>query len=494
MYDPYESLENQENEHHENLIPEAEMQNAFCFEPETEIIDDAAPQDAEKVRESYWQEPDPVDVPPVYAVPYYEEKTPKKQKKAKNGLGGKIVALALCCSLLGGILGAGGMALLGSLGNSAKLEGRKVSNMVEGHREQSIINVAQIDTSKQMTPAEVYAANVNSTVGITTSVTTTNFWGYQTTAAASGSGFIISDDGYIITNQHVIDGAASITVTMYDDTTYEADLVGYDESNDLAVLKIEADGLTPVILGDSDALQVGDSVVAIGNPLGELTFSLTSGTVSALNRTVTMSNNVSMDLIQTDCAINSGNSGGALFNLYGEVVGITNAKYSGSSGSGASIDNIGFAIPLNTVRGIVQSLIENGYISKPYIGLSVSDVSEDAQLYGLPQGAAVRALAEDGPAIKAGLQENDIITSVNGEAITTGNELVKAVADVAVGEEILLTVFRQNETLEITVTVEERIQQATEGQDPGAVQQVPQSGQQMDPFGGMDPFSYFFGY
>ena len=498
MYNPYEFPENQENEHNEELIPEAEkeVQNEFSFEPEVEVIEDPTPEtaeDYEKVRESYWQEPDPVDVPPVYAVPYYEEKTPKKQKKAKNGLGGKIVALALCCSLLGGILGAGGMALLGSLGNSAKLEGRKVSNMVEGHREQSIINVAQIDTSKQMTPAEVYAANVNSTVGITTSVTTTNFWGYQTTAAASGSGFIISDDGYIITNHHVIDDADSVTVTMYDGTTYEAELVGYDESNDLAVLKIEADGLTPVVLGDSDALQVGDSVVAIGNPLGELTFSLTSGTVSALNRTVTMSNNVSMDLIQTDCAINSGNSGGALFNLYGEVVGITNAKYSGTGG-GASIDNIGFAIPLNTVRGIVQSLIENGYISKPYIGLSVSDVSEDAQLYGLPQGAAVRALAEDGPAIKAGLQENDIITAVNGEAITTGNELVKAVADVAVGEEILLTVFRQNETLEITVTVEERIQQATEGQDSGAVQQVPQSGQQMDPFGGMDPFSYFFGY
>jgi len=498
MDNPYEIPENQKNEHNENLIPEAEqeMQAAFCFEAEAEAAESVQENadDYAQTRESYWREPDPMDAPPVYAVPYYEEKTPKKEKKAKGGLGGKIVALALCCSLLGGILGAGGMALLGSIGNSAKLEGRKVSNMVEGHREQSIINVAQIDTSKQMTPAEVYAANVNSTVGITTSVTTTNFWGYQTTAAASGSGFIISDDGYIITNHHVIDDAASITVTMYDDTTYEADLVGYDESNDLAVLKIEADGLTPVILGDSDALQVGDSVVAIGNPLGELTFSLTSGTVSALDRTVTMSNNVSMDLIQTDCAINSGNSGGALFNLYGEVVGITNAKYSGSSGSGASIDNIGFAIPLNTVRSIVQSLIENGYISKPYIGLSVSDVSEDAQLYGLPQGAAVRALAEDGPAIKAGLQENDIITAINGETITTGNELVKAVADVAVGEQITLTVFRQNETMEITVAVEERIQQATEGQDSGAVQQVPQSGQQMDPFGGMDPFSYFFGY
>ena len=496
MYNPYESPENQANEYNEELSREAEveMPNAFCFEPEAEAAENPMEhaEDCEKVRESYWQEPDPMDAPPVYAVPY-EEKAPRKKKKAKSGLGGKVVALALCCSLLGGILGAGGMALLSSIGTRAKIESQKVSNMVEGHREQSIVNVAQIDTSRVMTPAEVYAANVNSTVGITTSVTTTNFWGYQTTAAASGSGFIISDDGYIITNHHVIDDAASITVTMYDNSSYDAELVGYDESNDLAVLKIEADGLTPVILGDSDALQVGDSVVAIGNPLGELTFSLTSGTVSALDRTITMSNNVSMDLIQTDCAINSGNSGGALFNLYGEVVGITNAKYSGSSGSGASIDNIGFAIPLNSVRDIVQSLIENGYISKPYVGLSVSDVSQEAQLYGLPQGAAVRALAEDGPAVKAGLQENDIITAVNGEAITTGNELVKAVADVAVGDQIVLTVFRQNETLEITVTVEERIQQATEEQTSEPVQQMPQSGQQMDPYGGFDPFS-FFGY
>ena len=162
-----------------------------------------------------------------------------------------------------------------------------------------------MDTGKEMTAAEVYAANVNSTVGITTSITT-NYFGYQTTSAAAGSGFILTQDGYILTNYHVVEGSNSIKVTTYDGTGYDATLIGYDESNDIAVLKIDATGLTPVVLGDSDKLNVGDSVVAIGNPLGELTFSLTSGAVSALNREVTLSSNVTMDLIQTDCAINSG--------------------------------------------------------------------------------------------------------------------------------------------------------------------------------------------
>ncbi|MBR4077360.1 MAG: trypsin-like peptidase domain-containing protein, partial [Oscillospiraceae bacterium] len=235
----------------------------------------------------------------------------------------KLVALAVSCSLLGGIVGAGAMSLLG---------GNSVSNITEGQRPSSVLNVNYTDTSKELTLAELYAKNVNSTVGITTAITT-NYWGFQTTQPASGSGFIFSDDGYILTNYHVISGASSVTVTMYDGSTYDAVIVGYDASNDIAVLKIEETGLTPVILGDSDTINVGDTVVAIGNPLGELTFSLTSGVVSALDREVTFSDGTRMDLIQTDCAINSGNSGGALFNLYGEVIGITNAKFS-SSGSG----------------------------------------------------------------------------------------------------------------------------------------------------------------
>ena len=314
-----------------------------------------------------------------------------------------------------------------------------------------------------MTPAEVYAANVNSTVGITTTVTT-NFWGFQSSTAASGSGFVLTNDGYILTNYHVVEDSDSIAVSLYNGETYNADLIGYDESNDIAVLKVEAEDLVPVVLGNSDNLNVGDSVVAIGNPLGELTFTLTSGAISAKDRKVTFSSSVTMNLLQTDCAINSGNSGGALFNLYGEVIGVTNAKYSSSSSSEASIDNIGFAIPINSIMNIVESIIEKGYISKPYVGISVLDVSEETQQYGVPAGVAVQAVTEDAPADQAGLKKGDIITAVNGTAMTS-NELVDFVGSSSVGDVITLTVYRQGETLEISVTVGEKIQSALENEE-----------------------------
>ena len=343
------------------------------------------------------------------------------------------------------------------------------SYILQGVRENSVIETVKVETGKLMTQAEVYAANVNSTVGITTSVTT-NFWGYQSTSAASGSGFIISSDGYILTNFHVIEDSDSISVSMYNGNSYDATLIGYDESNDIAVLKIDAEGLAPVILGDSNNLNVGDSVVAIGNPLGELTFTLTSGAISAKDREVTFSNNTTMNLLQTDCAINSGNSGGALFNLYGEVIGVTNAKYSSSSGSEASIDNIGFAIPINSIVDIVESIIEKGYISKPYIGISVLDVSAETQAYGIPAGAAIQSVTENSPAALAGLQKGDVITAVDGKAMTS-TELVSFVGSASVGQQIVFSVYRQGKTLEITVDVGEQIQSALEQQEQQQTQQ-----------------------
>ena len=358
--------------------------------------------------------------------------------------------------------------------------------------------------NEPMTAAEVYAATVNSTVGITTSGTT-NVFGYESVTAASGSGFIITEDGYILTNYHVIEGSDSITVTMYDGSSYDAELIGYDQSNDVAVLKIDASGLTPVTFGDSDKLVVGQDVLAIGNPLGELTFSLTTGVVSALDREITLSGSLRMKLIQTDCAINSGNSGGALFNMYGEVVGITNAKYS-SSGYEASVDNIGFAIPVNTVTGIVEQIMTDGEISSPYIGLSVRDVDESLLDFGIPAGAEVHAVTEDSPAAEAGLEENDIITAANGETITGSGDLVDFIRACQAGDKVELTVYRKGETITLTVTVSENVKSAlpepeeTENENAGEPQGEPWQGEQSitipggmdieDFFGQMFPFGY----
>ncbi len=396
-------------------------------------------------------------------------------KKEKSGWSGKaVIALAIVAGLLGGALGAGGILLADDFWDDDDhiTPQQNIVNILQGNRENAVIDITKIDTTKLMTQAEVYAANVNSTVGITTAITT-NFWGYQTTSAASGSGFVFSDDGYILTNYHVVEDSSAITVSMYDGTSYDAKLIGYDESNDVAVLKVDAEGLVPVVLGNSDQMNVGDSVVAIGNPLGELTFSLTSGSISAKDREITMSTGSTMRLMQTDCAINSGNSGGALFNLYGEVIGITNAKYSSSS-SGASIDNIGFAIPINKARAIAESIMEKGYVSKPYVGISVATVSQETQSYGLPQGAAVKDVTKDSPAAEAGLKVNDIITHANGEAITGSAQLVGMIGECAPGDVLILTVYRQGNTLEITLTVGEQVQSVTENPSPQTQSQTPQ--------------------
>ena len=405
------------------------------------------------MEEFEYQDEIPVQPEPVYVPPV----EPVKKKKKRNG-GCAIVAVALCCSVFGGAVGAAGV-----VGVNSMLHKTGNTTILKGDRENTVLQIKEIDTDKLMSAAEVYASNVGSTVGITTSITT-NFWGYQTTSAASGSGFIISDDGYILTNHHVIEDSSAVTVALYDGTTYDAKVIGYDASNDIAVLKVEAEGLEPVVLGDSTNMNVGDSVVAIGNPLGELTFSLTSGAVSAMDREVTLSGNITMDLIQTDCAINSGNSGGALFNMYGEVIGITNAKYSSSSGE-ASIDNIGFAIPINDIMPSVESIIEKGYIAKPYIGVTIADVSAEAQAYGIPVGAAVQAVTEGAPAQKAGLQVNDVITAVNGESVTGSSELVEIVGRTQAGDELTLTVYRMGQTMELKLTVEEQVSSATAQQE-----------------------------
>lgn len=411
--------------------------------------------------------------------------TPKKTR----GSAAKVMALALCCSLVGGAVGAGGFAVCDHLRAVAgedipdeTAEAVNISAINIGEREDTKIDKVSVDTSRELSAAEIYAANVNSTVGITTSVTT-NYFGQQTQQAASGSGFILTSDGYIVTNYHVVEDAESIKVTTYDGNSYEAKLIGYDENNDVAVLKIEVKGLTPVTIGDSDNMNVGDSVVAIGNPLGELTFSLTTGAVSALNRNVTI-DNTAMTLIQTDCAINSGNSGGALFNSHGEVIGITNAKYSSSGrNSSASIDNIGFAIPMNSVYGIVTSIIEKGYIDKIYIGVTVSSDSgsrRDGSAGEDTQGVVVQSVTKGSPADEAGLEEGDIIMELDGEKITIPSELSVLIAKHGAGDVVTLTVKRGEETLKTEVTLGVRQQAALPDKESSSDSQEDPDGQDSD--------------
>ena len=425
----------------------------------------------------------------------------KRHKKKRSGKVFRVIAIILLCVLLSGAAGIGGTVLMHNYyAGQGRLseDGARIAALVEGNRSTAMVQTASVDTGKLMTASQVYAANVNSTVGIRTSISMTNFWGYRTTSAASGSGFILTENGYILTNYHVIQDSNSITVTDYDGKEYEAKIVGYDESNDIAVLKVEAEGLSPVILGSSKALSVGEDVAAIGNPLGELTFSLTRGCVSALDRTVTLSDSNTMTLIQTDCAINSGNSGGALFNMYGEVVGITNAKFSSSS-SGASIDNIGFAIPIDSVRGIFESIIEKGYASTPYIGVTVSTVAEDSRSYGLPAGAAIQSVTEDGPAAKAGIQAYDIITAVNGNPVADKSDVTEAVRASKPGDVLALELYRQGQKLTVNVTVGEKISSQETAKEEAAQQQEQEQQQQIspyysDPFGGSSPFGDFFRY
>ena len=438
---------------------------------------------------------------PCVSVPAEETQekvtAPSSQKKRSNGIGKGVIALVLICSILSACLGAGGalFALRQSTagGTLPEPDNAALASVYMSNRGSTILNTVEVENDRLLTASEVYKANVNSTVGITTEITTTNYWGYSSSSAASGSGFIITEDGYILTNYHVVEDANSVNVGLYDGTVMPAKIAGYDERNDIAVLKIEAEGLTPVLLGNSDELEVGDSVIAIGNPLGELTFSQTGGMVSALNREITMSSGTTMTLIQTDCAINSGNSGGPLFNLYGEVIGITNAKYSSSSVSSASIDNIGFAIPINSVMHLVEQIIEKGYITYPYIGVSVTTVSTESRAYGIPAGAAVASVVEDGPAAKAGLLANDIITAFDGEAIESSSALVEVVGKTAPGEEHAMTIYRQGETIDVKITIGERIQTAEESQNEqqsGQSQQQSQQGYQ----GSVEDFFRGFGF
>ena len=400
---------------------------------------------------------------------------PKKRKpmskKTKGTL--KIVALCLVCALAGGLVANPLYSAVTGSGSTT---------IYTGNRTPTQVDTASVNTEEELTMAEIYAKYVNSCVGITVDIVSTNIFGQTVTGAAAGSGFVITEDGYILTNYHVIDGASSIKVTFVDGTEYDATYIGGEEANDIAVIKIDATGLTPVVIGSSSDMLVGEEVTTIGNPLGELTFSQTSGIISALNRTVTMSDGRQMNMIQTDCAINSGNSGGPLFNNHGEVIGIVSAKYSSasSSSSSTSVEGLGFAIPMDDVADMVSQLVSNGYVScQPILGVSVNrnEISQEAQAYGVPAGAEILVVTPGLCGEEAGLQAGDIVTQINDTTVSNGSDLINAVANYSPGDTVTLTVYRNGETLTLQVTLDESTPE-TEAQQEQAQQSYKEQQQQ----------------
>ena len=404
--------------------------------------------------EAVEMEPSDPYVNVVHEVPAPDMgKKPKKKGKKKN-MGLRIGALALSCALLGSV--AGGVMVL-EFAPRAQIAEQVTPNETD---DGIIYNpVTHRNTGdKALTPKEVFDSNVNAVVGIQTAGSTTNVFGQETQFASSGSGFVISEDGYVITNHHVIDGAETVEVAFYDGTSYEATIIGSEKANDVALLKIDAEGLQAVSIGDSDELQVGDQVAAIGNPLGELTFTLTSGYVSALDRAIN-TDGAPINMLQTDAAINSGNSGGPLFDMNGNVIGITTAKYSGNSGSGASIEGIGFAIPINDVMGVTNDLQTHGYVTgQAYLGIGVKPLDPTtAAYYGLPMGVFVETINEDSCAESGGMKQGDIITMFGDKEIEEYSDLAGELANYSAGDEVEVTVYRGGQTGTLTIVLDEKI-------------------------------------
>ena len=372
--------------------------------------------------------------------------TPVQPKKHHGGVG-RVVALILSCAVISAACGFGG-AILAQNGSST---GK--TTVQQSNRTATTVNVKKVDGQTLMSPAEVYASTVNSVVSINCSAVSTNIFGQQTESASSGSGFIYTADGYIVTNQHVVANASSINVTLYNGDTYPATLVGSDSDYDVAVLKIDAKDLPAVTLGNSTDVNVGDTVLAIGNPLGELTFSMSSGIVSCVNRAINVEG-TPFNMIQVDASINPGNSGGPLMNLYGEVVGIVSAKY--SSYADTTVEGLGFAIPINDVQSIISDIMENGSVTdKAYMAITAGTMTQQmAAQYKInaTEGVFVYSVEDGGAGDKAGLKLGDVITKLNDTQITSMEDLSAAKKNFKAGDTVTLTVLRDGQEITTQLT------------------------------------------
>lgn len=405
------------------------------------------------------------------AIPVTGSSSYKNEKSQKNKTGfGKTVILPFVSGVVGCSVVLG--TCFGVPSIRSKLINNSSSNISTSNSSSTQSNGYVTQTSlSNYSDTAVYAANkiLPSIVGIKIeyTVNTQSFFGRSSssTATASGSGIIISDDGYILTNNHVVSSSTSesnsyyqitdagkVTVTLFgDETEYEAKIVGQDEQTDLAVIKIEKTGLTKAEFADSDSVKVGEFAMAVGNPVN-MNSTVTTGIVSAVNRKITDSDGKTYTCIQTDAAINSGNSGGALVNSEGKVIGINTLKLSGTG-----IEGIGFAIPINSTTDITSQLIQYSKVKRPFIGISGIDLNaETAKTYNLVEGVYVKSVEDFSAAEKAGLKAGDVIIEVEGKSIKTMNELNEVKNSHKIGDELKLKINRNGTEKEITLTLGEQ--------------------------------------
>ena len=400
--------------------------------------------------------------PPVHPVQPQDAQPPKQPPKKKKKFNGKRVARSAVALVLAAAMGFAGGFVGAKFGGSGKVVIQQVapSSTADSASGSDSSITAASSSGSSLTTEQVADLVSPSVVVITTEQVVYSQWswyGQNQVESGAGSGVIISSDGYILTCAHVVDGASTITVTI-GDKDYTATLVGEDTTSDIAVIKIDADGLTPATVGNSDSLKVGQSVMAVGNPLGELGGTVTGGMISALNRSVTIQGSSSvntMSLIQMDASVSPGNSGGGLFNMNGELVGIVNAKSSSSDAEG-----LGFAIPINDAIKVAQELLENGYVTgRPYLGityLAVTDAQTASQLGVNAYGVYVVEVVKGGPAEKAGLQAGDRIVSVDGTEIASKDDLGTLMQKHAAGDTLSITIARDGQMQMVNVTLGEK--------------------------------------
>ncbi len=419
-------------------------------------------------------------------------KPPEPEKKPhKRGMGvAGVIALCLVCALLGGVSGG----LIANANQPAAVVSETDAPASDTPLVQTSPSAGGTTTSSDgaMSARDIYYdLACKQVVGIQTDITTTNIFGMTVSGSVSGSGFVISEDGYILTNYHVVEdaytGGYEVKVMFYDGSTYTAEIKGFDRNNDIAVLKIDATGLDAAELGSSDSLFVGDTVYAVGNPLGELSYSMTSGMVSATDRLITTEEGT-MTMFQIDAAVNEGNSGGPVYNTSGQVVGVVTAK-SNEDGT----EGLGFAIPIDDAVRIANDVISgerslDAETGDAYLGITPADVdSMAAQYYGFPEGAYVRTVTEGSAAEKADIKVGDIITQLDGYDIGSSDELRQELLFHSAGETVDIVVWRSGEYLTLSITFDAKPAENTDSGSQGAYQQP------VEPSGGWQDGGFYFG-